>query len=138
MKRAWKFAAALVAIALMFSAFVTPAFAGTRPPVDCKSIYIVAAHGINGERLGLPKALPVDVYVNGGYAFTFKYKETVGPIKLPAGNYKITVNLAGTQTQVMSLGPVEIPGGVNVTVVAKLVKGVPTLLPKIRQLPCGN
>jgi len=140
MKRGWKFAAALLAMAMMFSAFATPAFAGAKPSSDktCDYFYIGAVHRINGERLGLPKELPVDVYVNGGYAFTFKYKEQVGFMKLPAGEYTITVNLAGTDTQVMSLGPVEIPGCVKVVVLAKLVDGVPTLLPKIRQLSSGR
>jgi hypothetical protein len=140
MKRGWKLTAALLAVFIMLSALTAPAFAGTKPPPPpppdgkCESFYLQAVHGINGEKLGLPMALPVDVYVNGGYAFTFEFKDTVGPVMLPAGEYTITVNLAGTDTQVMSLGPAKIPGCVKVVVVAKLVNGVPTLLPKIREL----
>lgn len=140
MKRAWKFASVLLALVIMFSAVATPAFAGTKPPPvpppdgKCESFSLLAIHGVNGKPLGLPKELPVDVYVNGGYAFTFEFKDTVGPLTLPAGEYTITVNLAGTVTQVMSLGPVNIPGCTKVVVKARLVDGVPTLVAKVRDL----
>ncbi len=137
MKRGWKFIAVILALVMMLSAIAVPAFAKERPPVDkvCEYFYIGAVHGINGERLGLDAALPVDVYVNGDFAFTFEFKDRVGPMMLPAGAYTITVNLAKTDTQVMSLGPVKIPGCVKVVVIAKLVDGVPTLLARIRELP---
>lgn len=133
MKQAWKFASILLALVIMFSAVTTPAFAGTKPPPPppdgkCESFFLVAIHGVNGKPLGLPKELPVDVYVNGGYAFTFEFKDSVGPLTLPAGEYTITVNLAGTDTQVMSLGPLNIPGCTKVVVKARLVEGVPTLV----------
>jgi hypothetical protein len=137
MKRAWKFASVLLALVIMFSAVATPAFAGTKPPPPdgkCETFILLAIHGVNGKPLGLPMELPVDVYVNGGYAFTFEFRDTVGPLTLPAGVYTITVNLAGTETQVMSLGPVEIPGCTKVVVKAKLVDGVPTLVAKVRDL----
>lgn len=140
MKRVWKFSAVLLAVLIMLSAVTAPAFAGTKPPPPpppdgkCESFYLVAIHGINGKALGLPKALPVDVYVNGGYAFTFEFKDAVGPLMLPAGEYTITVNLAGTDTQVMSLGPAEIPGCTKVVVKAQLVNGVPTLVAKVWDL----
>lgn len=139
MKRIWKFASALLAVAILLSAVATPAFAGTKPPPPppdgkCESFYLLAIHGINGKALGLPMALPVDVYVNGGYAFTFEFKDAVGPLMLPAGEYTITVNLAGTETQVMSLGPVNIPGCTKVVVKARLVDGVPTLVAKVWDL----
>jgi hypothetical protein len=138
MKHAWKFASVLLALAIMFSALATPAFAGTKPPPPpdgkCESFILLAIHGINGKPLGLPKELPVDVYVNGGYAFTFEFKDAVGPLTLPAGEYTITVNLAGTETQVMSLGPVNIPGCTKVVVKARLVDGVPTLVAKVWDL----
>jgi hypothetical protein len=138
MKQVWKYVAALLVVVVMLGAASAPAMAGEMPPPPtdgkCEFFHLGAVHSINGERLGLPMALPVDVYVNGGYAFTFEFKDTVGPVMLPAGRYTVTVNLAGTDTQVMSLGPVDIPGCVKVVVVAKLINGVPTLVPKITQL----
>jgi hypothetical protein len=83
---------------------------------------IYVKHNINGRSLGLEKALPVDVYVNDGYAFTFSFGDSFSAA-LPAGNYKIDVKLAGTNITVMSLGPVEIPAGVNVNIQAQLSGG---------------
>jgi hypothetical protein len=80
---------------------------------------ITVKHGINGTSLGLDKDLPVDVYINGGYAFTFSFKDVVST-SLPADEYTIMVKLAGTDTVVMSLGPVDIPAGVDVGIRAKL------------------
>lgn len=140
MNLGWKLTSALLAVVIMLGAVSAPAFAGTKPPPPpppdgkCTEFVLLAIHGINGKALGLPMALPVDVYVNGGYAFTFEFKDTFGPVMLPAGEYTITVNLAGTDTQVMSLGPVEIPGCTKVVVKARLVNGVPTLVPKIWDL----
>jgi hypothetical protein len=138
MKQIWKFASALLAVAILLGAVASPAFAGTKPPPPpdgkCEYFYLLAIHGINGKALGLPMALPVDVYVNGAYAFTFEFKDAVGPLTLPAGEYTITVNLAGTDTQVMSLGPAYIPGCTKVVVKARLVNGVPTLVAKVWDL----
>jgi hypothetical protein len=120
---------------MLVATMAPAAFAADSPDSDqCKQFYLLAAHAINGERLGLDAELPVDVYVNGGYAFTFEFKDTV-KAKLPVGEYTISVNLAGTDTEVMRLGPVDIDGCVKVRVVAKLVDGTPTLLAKIRELP---
>ena len=135
MKQGKKFLFAFIAVLMFFAAIAPPAFAAENQKVDdCKSFHLLAAHGINGNRLGLSQELPVDVYVNGDYAFTFEFKDTVRA-KLPAGEYTITVNLADTNTQVMSLGPLDIDGCVKVRVVAKLVNGEPTLLARIRELP---
>jgi len=139
MKRSWSIITVLLVVAVLFGAVFAPAVAAQeKPPAnECKTFYLLAAHGINGERLGLDRELPVDVYVNGGYAFTFEFKD-VQTAELPAGKYWISVNLAGTDVEVMNLGtedePLEIPGCVKVRVVAKLVDGVPTLLPKITEL----
>jgi hypothetical protein len=140
MKRSWKVVALLLAVFLLFGASASTAFAGEKPPPPppppdkCTHFYLLAAHGINGERLGLDRELPVDVYVNGEKAFTFEFKDVV-TAKLPAGNYYIEVKLADTDITVMTLGPLDIPGCVKVRVVAKLVDGVPTLVAKIRELP---
>ena len=79
-------------------------------------------HNINGRSLGLEKALPVDVYLNGGYAFTFSFGESFSA-SLPADNYFIEVKLAGTNTTVMTLGPADIPAGADVTIKATLSGG---------------
>ncbi|UCD43083.1 MAG: DUF4397 domain-containing protein [Chloroflexota bacterium] len=82
---------------------------------------LTVKHGINGRSLGLDKDLPVDVYVNDSEepVFSFKFKEIIS-VSLPEGEYKIDVKLAGTNTTVMSLGPTDIPAGVDVDIRAKL------------------
>jgi hypothetical protein len=93
---------------------------------------LTVKHNINGRSLGLEKDLPVDVYVNGGYAFTFSFGETVKTF-LPAGVYSIEVKLEGTGTVVMSLGPVEIAEGDDVMIRATLgAEKDPTLRAKIK------
>ncbi len=96
------------------------------------SFDITVKHGINGTSLGLDKDLPVDVYVNGDKAFTFSFKDIVST-SLPAGEYTIMVKLAGTETVVMSLGPVDIPAGVDVGIRAKLsAEKTPTLKVQVK------
>lgn len=93
---------------------------------------IYVKHNINGTSLGLDKALPVDVYVNGGKTFTFSFGESFSA-SLPAGNYYIQVKLAGTDTTVMTLGPTDIPGDVDVTIRAQLsAEKTPTLRVNIK------
>ena len=93
---------------------------------------LTVKHNINGISLGSDKDLPVDVYVNGGEAFTFTFGETV-ETSLPAGNYFIEVKLAGTDTVVMSFGPGDIPAGVDVMIKAQLSGGkTPILKVKVK------
>jgi hypothetical protein len=82
---------------------------------------VVVSHKINGQRLGLPKALPVNVYINGALAIPdFRFGQKV-ETSLPAGEYTITVTLLdGTPLETMTVGPVDIPGGVQVNLNAKL------------------
>jgi hypothetical protein len=80
---------------------------------------IYVKHNINGKSLGFDKALPVDVYVNGGYAFTFEFGDDFSA-SLPEGTYSIDVKLADTDITVMSLGSTFIPAGVDVIIKAKL------------------
>ena len=103
----------VLAIAFAFAFSATPAQASD----DNFDIYV--KHNINGRSLGLEKALPVDVYVNGALAFTFSFGDSVST-SLPAGTYSIDVKLAGTNTTVMSLGPTDIPADVDVNIKAKL------------------
>ena len=106
----------VLAVAFAFGFSATPAQASS----DTFDIFV--KHNINGRSLGLEKALPVDVYLNGGYAFTFSFGESVST-SLPAGNYFIEVKLAGTNTTVMTLGPADIPAGADVTIRATLSGG---------------
>lgn len=93
---------------------------------------LTVKHGINGTSLGLDKDLPVDVYVNDVKAFTFGFKDIV-ETQLDAGTYTIMVNLAGTNATVMSLGPVTIPEGTDVSIRAKLsADKTPTLKVKVK------
>jgi hypothetical protein len=115
--------AALMAVVLVFN--VQTASANDTFDITVK-------HGINGTSLGLDKDLPVDVYINGGYAFTFSFKDIVST-SLPAGEYNIMVKLAGTDTVVMSLGPVDIPAGADVGIRAKLsADKTPTLKAQVK------
>ena len=93
---------------------------------------LTVKHGINGRSLGLDKDLPVDVYVNGGKAFTFEFKD-IKNVRLDAGTYTIMVKLAGTDTTVMSLGPTTIPEDVDVSIRAKLsAEKTPILKVKVK------
>jgi hypothetical protein len=100
---------------LVFSLAIS--FAPAKAMEDTFNIFV--KHDINGRSLGLDKDLPVDVYVNGGKAFTFEFGDSFSAA-LPAGTYFIEVKLADTDKLVMSLGPTEIPAGVDVTIKAQL------------------
>ena len=78
-------------------------------------------HSIDGSRLGLAKALPVNVYINGAIAIPgFEYGDNVST-SLRAGTYTIAVTLMdGTPLPSMNLGPVDLPADVDVTINAKL------------------
>lgn len=113
--------ATVLALAFVFAFGSSPAQANS----DSFDLYV--KHNINGQSIGADKDLPVDVYVNGNYVFTFSFGESVST-SLPAGNYFIQVKLAGTGTTVMSLGPTDIPGGVSVSIRATLgAEKTPTL-----------
>jgi len=114
--------ASIFAIALSLFASLSPVQAAGHETFD---LYV--KHNINGRSIGAEKALPVDVYVNGGKAFSFSFGESFSA-ELPAGEYFIQVKLAGTDTVVMSLGPTEIPAGVDVAMRATLgAQKTPTL-----------
>jgi hypothetical protein len=92
-----------------------------------KTFNLYVKHNINGRSLGLDKELLVDVYVNGGYVFSFEFGEDF-TAKLPAGEYFIQVKLAETDIVVMSLGPTDIPAGGDVAIRATLgAQKTPTL-----------
>jgi hypothetical protein len=112
-----------LAVALVFALFISGSAMAT--PGSNASVFIV--HGINGGDLGLPQELPVDVYVDGTLAIPdFEFGQVVGPVSLPAGEYLIEINLAGTNTTVISAN-VPFFAGENSTVIAHLTaNGAPT------------
>jgi hypothetical protein len=117
--------ASLIVIAIVFAFSPSPVQAGAHETFD---LYV--KHNINGRSLGLDKELPVDVYANGGYAFTFSFGESES-LSLPAGEYLIEVKLAGET--IMELGPTDIPAGVSVSIRATLGAGkTPTLRVNVR------
>ena len=122
--RGWAFTL-LLALALMISV-AAPALASDTFNV---SVY----HGINGRSLGLEKELPVNVFVykDGAHLATiedFRFKDRF-EAPLPAGEYLIMVELTdGTPLPTMTLGPVEIPAGAEVSIHAKLGAGKAPIL----------
>jgi hypothetical protein len=104
----------LAIVALLAMATLAPAAIAA----DEGNFDITVKHRINGIPLGLDRELPVDVYVNGGKAFTFELSDTV-KTQLPAGDYFIQVKLAGTDTTVLELQTGDVPAGVDVEIIAK-------------------
>jgi hypothetical protein len=104
---------------------------------DGHEFYLSLYHGINGRSLGLDKDLPVDVYVNtmpgeGDPAIEdFTFKTRIEDLPLPAGEYVFYVTLADSTQTIMQFPPsgkADIPGGVDVSVHAKLsAEKTPTL-----------
>jgi CRISPR/Cas system-associated exonuclease Cas4 (RecB family) len=93
------------------------------------SFNLMVEHTINGKDLGLDKALPVNVYLNGNLAIPdFQVGESIST-SLPAGTYTVNVTLPdGTPLPSMDLGPVTIPAGVDVMIKAVLnSSGTPIL-----------
>lgn len=109
-------------VAAVFGLILGLAFSTIPVKASTDTFDLYVKHNINGRSLGLDKDLPVDVYVNGNKAFTFEFGDSVST-SLPAGNYFIEVKLAGTNIVVMSLGPTDIPAGVDVTIRATLSEG---------------
>jgi hypothetical protein len=92
------------------------------------SFDVTVKHSINGRSLGLPKALPVNVYINGGLAIPgFEFGDKVST-KLSSGTYTITVELMdGTQLPSMTVGPVFVDAGADLIFNAKLEAGTPSI-----------
>lgn len=105
----------LAIVALLAVAALAPAVSAAEPG----NFDLTVKHRINGEPLGLDRDLPVDVYVNGGLAIPgFELSDTV-ETELPGGTYSVMVKLAGTDVTVLQLGPVDIPAGADVEIMAK-------------------
>jgi hypothetical protein len=89
---------------------------------------VTVKHSINGRSLGLPKALPVNVFINGALAIPgFEFGDKV-VTALPAGTYTITVELLdGTPLPSMTVGPVDVSAGADLIFNAKLQAGTPSI-----------
>jgi trimeric autotransporter adhesin len=74
-----------------------------------------------------PAAPKVDVYVTAPGAGvagatplgSFSFKESLGPVSVPAGSYEIYVTLAGTKTVVFDSGSVPLPAGADLLIAAE-------------------
>jgi hypothetical protein len=95
-------------------------------------------HNIDGTKLGLSEALPVDIYIyKEGSLFSFIADFTFGErfsASLPEGNYEIKIfsRELGAFVDSMTVGPVDIPGGVEVRMQAALATGgTPTTIVKV-------
>jgi hypothetical protein len=121
--------ASILAIAVVFAFGASSVQAAGHDTFD---LYV--RHNINGRSLGLEKELPVDIYVYKGESqellATFSGVEFGQSLsaELEADTYYIEVTFAGGSDPIMTLGPVEIPAGVNVAIRATLGAGkAPTL-----------
>jgi flagellar hook assembly protein FlgD len=126
-----RFVIVFALVALLAGAF---AFAVPQAKASDGTFNISVYHGINGRSLGLSKELPVEARVYDGnnvlldtIPLEFKDRFTAD---LPAGTYKIDVFSLelGTVVDSMTVGPVEIPEGVDVRIQAQLSAGKTPIL----------
>lgn len=128
----------VVVLVLLLGVF---GFAAVSPALASDGTFTVQAyHGINGKTLGLSRDLPVNIFIyNGdGYLVGTIYNFTFGEriqTDLPAGTYTIKVESqeAGPLPS-MTVGPVEIPEGVEVRLHARLLPSVqiPSIVVKVK------
>ena len=115
-------------VGLLAAVLFVTAFSVPQADASSGEFNLDVAHLINGKDLDLDKELPVDVYVNGQLTIpTFTFGESIST-SLPAGWYTITVYLTdGTPLPSMTVGPVQIPAGVDVSIKARLDNETPVL-----------
>lgn len=96
--------------------------------MESNTFDVTVKHSINGRSLDLPKALPVNVFINGALAIPgFEFGDKV-VTALPAGNYTISVELLdGTPLPSMTVGPVDVSAGADLIFNAKLEAGTPSI-----------
>jgi hypothetical protein len=94
---------------------------------DAHEAQVTVIHGIPGADFDLDPKLPVDVCVNGAALIAgFEYRDQVGPVAIAAGTYDIAIQLAEGiaagdacgGTTVLDLPGVEVPGNVNLSIIA--------------------
>lgn len=108
-------------IGILAALLLVTAFSGAQPAAASSNFNLEVAHLINGNKLGVDRDLPVDVYVNGALTIpSFRFGDKI-ETSLAAGWYTITVFLTdGTPLPSMTVGPVQIPAGVDVSIKAVL------------------
>jgi hypothetical protein len=127
----------VVIIGILAAVLVVSGFNVPVASASSGNFNLMVFHGINGKDLGLDKELPVNVFVNGALAIPdFQFGEKIST-SLSAGWYTITVQLLdGTPLSSMTVGPVDIPAGVDVDIKARLSSnGTPYLQVGISETP---
>jgi hypothetical protein len=110
-------------LAVIASLALVGAFSAQSAKAD-DTFSVSVYHGINGRALGLSKALPVEaeIFLNGDSlaVLDLEFGDRI-VTNLPAGEYRIEVTSkeAGPLPS-MTVGPVDIPAGVDVAIKAKL------------------
>ncbi len=121
--RNWQILSLFAVLAFMLVLLVPTASAKDSSEND--SFKVVVVHGINGEKLGLSEELPVVAIVQRDgeviAEIPLEYKDKFRS-KLPAGNYLIQIKSVELDTIIdsMTVGPVDIPAGVKVSLLATL------------------
>jgi hypothetical protein len=124
-------------VAVLFGLVMSVVLVVPTASADSHMFDISVYHGINGRSLGLSKDLPViaTVYQDGEMLaeLNLEFKDRV-KTQLPAGEYLITVESAEVgPLPSMTVGPVDIPAGADVSLHAKLSGGkTPIIKAKIK------
>lgn len=116
----------ILGVILMAMVFGTAFAAMPAQAASSDTFKVTVVHGIDGRKLGLSKALPVNIEVwkDGAvlaYINDFKYKDRF-QADLPAGKYQIRVYSQELKAYVqsMNLGPVNIGAGADLLIRAQL------------------
>jgi hypothetical protein len=110
------------------------------PFIHARDVSTVPAGSVRAEVLhGAPSAPPVDVYVTAPNAdlaasaklgdTTISFKDTIGPVDVPAGAYQVRVTLEGRtdpEGVVFDSGEVALPDGADLLIVAVEATGAGT------------
>ncbi len=120
----------LLLVVMLMATTASAVFAGNPgEPGDGKADLTVM-HRIDGEKLGLEKALPVDLCLNGRYAGTLSYGENWSK-QIPADAYTIQIFLKAEKKcagdPVLSEGPIKLPPGSKTYAKAGLEGKTPVL-----------
>lgn len=126
----------LAAVAVILVSLLALSLQTIQASAQTDTFNVAVKHAINGHELGLSQELPVDVmvYKDGALLTTLRleYKDVIRA-ELPAGEYTIMVeSLEAGPLPSMTVGPVDVPAGVDVGFKAILDNGTPSLLTRIR------
>jgi hypothetical protein len=113
---------AALALVLVFSLAAQAVYASTG------TFDVTVSHNINGRSLGLSKDLPVNITIEKdgeilAVISDFRFGDTIST-SLPAGMYYITVeSVEAGPLPSMTVGPVDLPEGLNLFLNARLSGG---------------